>query len=75
MENIAEEEINGVVILKLIDDNGRPYKVVYQDETLNVGRNIIEFSLDKSNYPKGIKDIKVYIWDSLDNMKPLADVR
>lgn len=75
VENIAGEEINGVVILKLIDDNGRPYKVVYQDETLNVGRNIIEFSLDKSNYPKGIKDIKVYIWDSLDNMKPLADVR
>ncbi len=31
MENIAGEEINGVVILKPIDDNGRPYKVVYQD--------------------------------------------
>ncbi len=74
VENITEYETNGVVILKLIDDNGRPYKVVYRDEKLNVGENVIEFILDSENYPKGVRDIKVYIWDSLDNMKPLADI-
>ncbi|MCF6466253.1 CehA/McbA family metallohydrolase [Clostridium sp. Cult2] len=74
VENITEETIYGVVIIKPIDDNGRPYKVVYHDEILNAGRNMIEFTLDLSNYSKGVKDIKVYIWNNLNNMKPLADI-
>jgi len=74
VDNTTENAVGGVIILKLIDDNGRPYKVVYRDEKLNVGENVIEFILDSENYPKGVRDIKVYIWDSLDNMKPLADI-
>lgn len=75
IENKIGEDISGVVIIKPMDNNDRGYKVIYRDLRLNMGRNVVEFTLDKANYAKGIEDIQVYIWDSLENMKPLADVR
>lgn len=75
IENNADKEMNGVVIIKPIDSNDRPYKVVYQNLKFNRGTNIAEFTLDLENYRKGIKNIQVYVWDSLENMKPLADVK
>lgn len=75
VKNTEKEKIAGIAILKLVDNNGRAYKVIHQDKTFNAGDNTVEFTLDSANYPKGVKDIKVYIWDSLDNMKPLADVK
>ena len=74
VENHTEEPIDSVVILKVFDNNGREYKVEYKDIKVNGKNSTVEFELDTTNYPKGIKGAKAYIWDSLDNMKPLADV-
>lgn len=75
VRDFAEEETSGVMIIKLIDDNGRAYKVEHKDVKMTKGQNTVTFNLELSNYPKGIKEIKVYIWDSLDNMKPLAQAK
>lgn len=74
VENIADDNINGVIIIKPIDDKDRSYKVIYKDVKLSLGLNTVEFILDTADYINGIKNIKVYIWDSLENMKPLADI-
>lgn len=74
-ENVSGKKVNGVAILKLIDNNGRGYKIQYKVSDMIAGNNVIEFNLNSSDYPKGIKDIKVYIWDSFENMKPLSDVK
>jgi hypothetical protein len=75
VKNFSNENVKGLAILKLKDDNGRDYKVEYKDIQVDEKNNIIVFELDSTNYPKGIKGAKAYIWDSLDNMKPLADVK
>ena len=73
--NHEKDNMSGTIIIKLFDNNGRAYKVVYKAKSLTEGLNTVEFNLNPSNYPKGIKEIKVYIWDSLDNMKPLAQAK
>lgn len=65
--------MDGILILKPMDDSGRAYRVKYEQKNFTNGENEIKFELSLSDYPKGIKDIKVYIWDSIENMKPLAD--
>ncbi len=69
----AKEDINGVLILKPINENGRAYKVVYEPKEFTGGENKIKIELKSSDYLKGIKEIKAYVWDSLENMKPLAE--
>lgn len=71
----SEEDIKGIVILKPIDENGRVYRVICQSKDFISGENEIKIELKSLDYPKGIKEIKAYIWDSLENMKPLADVK
>ena len=71
----AKEGISGIMILKPIDENGRTYKVICEQKEFTSGNNEIKVELKSSDYPKDIKSIKAYIWDSLENMKPLADAR
>lgn len=75
VENLLEENMDGVVIVKLTNNNDRPYRVRYSNESLIKGQNVVEFNINLQNYSGGIKEIKVYIWDNLDSMKPLAEAR
>ena len=62
------------VIIQAFDNNGKVYKAIYKDISINNIVENVEFILQESNYLKGISKVKVYVWDSLENMKPLSDV-
>ena len=69
----AKENTDGVLMLKPINENGRAYRVICEPMEFMVGENEIRIELKFSDYPKGVKEIKTYIWDNLENMKPLAE--
>lgn len=73
--NHTEDMVDVVVIIKATDKDGRAYKVKYQSQNIIKGQNLVEFNLNLSDYPNGIKEVKVYIWNSLDNMEPLSQVK
>lgn len=73
--NTTNSIINGVVIIKLIANNGREYRVISKPVEISTIYKNVELNLNKVDYKEGIKYVKVYVWDSLDNMKPLADVK
>ena len=58
----------------MVDNNGRAYKVVYRPILVSGILQNFEFQLNSSDYKNGVKEVKVYIWDSIDNMRPLADI-
>ena len=70
----AKKDINGILIIKPINENRRSYKVICEPKEFINGNNEIKIELEPLNYPKDIKGIEAYIWDSLENMGPLADV-
>lgn len=72
---LAKENLKGVVILKVVDDNGKSYKVVCKENSFTSGQNEIKVQLNSSDYKRGIKSFKVYIWDNLDNMTPLSETQ
>lgn len=63
---------NGIAILQIKDSQGRPYKLAYEE---------LDFSKGKEQYAQfefkckdeGEQKIEIYFWDSLENMKPLAE--
>lgn len=75
VKNMIEEPLSCTIIIKPIDEKGRAYKPIYKTITFSNRYNMVEYQLDKLDYLKGVKDIKVYIWDSIDNMKPLANMK
>lgn len=75
VSNVSKNSMNSTVIIKLMDDNGKPYIINFKDLKLSEGLNKVEFNLSPENYSSGIKGIKMYIWDSFDGMKPLADTK
>ncbi|SHK08827.1 Leucine rich repeat-containing protein [Hathewaya proteolytica DSM 3090] len=72
VSSTSNVDTKGVVILKIIDNNGRAYKVIYKESNFIKGDNEIVFEVNASQYAKGIKEIKVYVWDNFDNMRPLV---
>lgn len=63
------EDIAGTVIIQAYDESNRPLKVMYSDTEILKNN----YSFDFNNTIKPISHIKVFIWDSIENMKPLAN--
>lgn len=68
--NRANDDMKGVVIVQAFDKNNRVLELKYSDLGILKDNYSFDFStLKEVNY------VKVFVWDSLNNMRPLAEVR
>lgn len=65
---MVSNDIEGTVIVQAYDENHRPIKVMYSGtEILNK-----EYNFNFGETIKPISHVRVFVWDNLKNMKPLA---
>ena len=59
-------DVQGIIIVQAYDENNRPLKLMCSNEEILMD----SYEFDFSNTLKPISYVKVFIWDSLENMKP-----
>lgn len=63
----ASDDLTGLVIIQPYDINNRPMRVLFSNT--EILKDKYNFTLENSL----ISHVKVFVWDSIENMKPLAE--